>query len=388
MRIKKQRKKQHEEAIMLLMFISQNPRDTEENIGTLIPLTKIERIMKLKGKRLYRRLKDLEELGLIEFRNNHYEPGKKSRKVFITKKADEIIYNDEMILKYFTFINNAKENFIDDEVDTDNFPYLAATYPNEKIKNKSMISDNIGYKYNTALSYLHNIIVSNNNYTKLKYTNTCRIISSKSTTVEFKGRVYNPLCFTKNGNKEYSTQDKRILRSDFLRIFDYADYFEVFDIKSEIPRLTYILQGGNYDDIDDFYNLPRHSRKYVKKHFMNCYFGKSLNSERWHTLRRFLQDNKLPLSISDEHKESWYNMFSSLWNHYHTIIKPIGAEIFLWTSLWEQLIIKEAREQLGVNLLNVYDAFYFNDSSIKDDLNRIAQETSIIVRNIYNDTKQ
>jgi hypothetical protein len=276
-------------------------------------------------------------------------------------------------------------------MDVYNIPYVN-TYQSV---NPWVISDNIGYKYNKdILIYLSNLIYINNNYCKLKYRNTCRYIKFITTTksatgesVTFKGRVYNALCLTKSGKRSYNSQDKRILRSDFLKVYGYGDYFEVFDIKSEIPRLTYILQGGNYDDIDDFYKVPGYDRKIVKKFFMNCYFGKSSKSEIWHTLRRFLQENNLKLNISAKNKETWKQMFETLWNYYHTIIKPIGPEIFLWTSLWEQLIIKEAREQLGVNLLNVYDAFYYNDASIKDDLNRIAKETSVILRTKYEEIK-
>jgi DNA-binding MarR family transcriptional regulator len=126
MRTKKLRSEQFEEAKMLLMFISQNPRDIEENIGALIPLTKIKRIMKLDGMRLYRRLDNLVELGLIEFRNNHYETGNKSRKVFITDKADEIIYNNDMIIKYNLICNEYYKSLdLFNNVDKDILPLWA-----------------------------------------------------------------------------------------------------------------------------------------------------------------------------------------------------------------------------------------------------------------------
>jgi hypothetical protein len=59
----------------------------------------------------------------------------------------------------------------------------------------------------------------------------------------------------------------------------------------------------------------------------------------------------------------------------------------LWTSLWEQLIIKEARKRLGVHVVNVYDGFYYNDNSIENALIIIAGETSAEVRRLYTEIK-
>ena len=73
-----------------------------------------------------------------------------------------------------------------------------------------------------------------------------------------------------------------------------------------------------------------------------------------------------------------------VWEYFHTVINPIGTEIFLWTSLWEQLIIKTVREQLGVHLINVYDGFYGNQlaKSKVNDIENIVRQTSLEVRQI------
>jgi hypothetical protein len=55
----------------------------------------------------------------------------------------------------------------------------------------------------------------------------------------------------------------------------HENYEEVFDIKSEIPRITAWLQ--NKDDNCDFWEVKGLNRQYVKDNYaMRCYFEPSL----------------------------------------------------------------------------------------------------------------
>ena len=173
-----------------------------------------------------------------------------------------------------------------------------------------------------------------------------------------------------------------------MRANGYGDYLEVFDIKTQVPRLTYILQGGKYEDVPDFYKIPGLSRDLVKMMMLPAYFDRTLPLGQWHTLRMFLKGQKLygydpSLETYKEMRGLWYECFEKVWSHLRGFMRPIGPEIFLWSGLWEQLIIKEARERLGKVVLNVYDGFYYRDPTIEDDLKNIAVETSAKVGELY-----
>jgi DNA-binding PadR family transcriptional regulator/uncharacterized protein YutD len=387
----KQTQQFNERKVMVLMLLANEPLDLDE-MGTLIPIKQIEKKLGVKKAALYRCLHSLENDGMIICTHHGYQTGINSKRWLITDKADEILRNQAYICKYNEITNtfykslNCKRKV--------NVITFNSDYKENPLRN---VSEDGNIRVYILINYIQNIINLNNKYNKIQTISNLRIENDK-----IKGRAYNALCLTKSGKKQhYMKSDKRLLRTDFLSFVVLSDYKEIFDIKSQIPRLTYILQGGNYDDIADFYTIEglnikgltkEATRELVKWFFMNTYFDKSEKAGAWHKCRRFLFDKRNKANIQDpEYKEiakEWiYRDFGAVWNHFRTLIKPIGSEIFLWTSLWEQLIIKEAREQLGVHIVNVYDGFYYNDESIKDELNKIAAETSIEVRRLYNELK-
>jgi len=242
---------------------------------------------------------------------------------------------------------------------------------------------------NNLINNIYSLVILNNSYSNITNSSSLRLIpvlKRKKVSIELKGRVSNALCNSKSNEegKIYRTTDKRPTRQKMLEIYGYGNYKKIFDIKSQIPRLTYILQGGSYDDIGDFYKIRGIDRANAKKWSMSCYFGKSSKMEAWHQLRTFYHEEKIRKeNWKKEHQEVWNKYFGLVWEHTRGLITPIGTEIFLWTSYWEQLIIKEAREQLIVHLLNVYDAFYSDREDILDDLQRIVKETSVTLQGIY-----
>jgi len=371
--------------LIVLMFLADNPRDLEEETGSLIPITKIKNILNISYSALSRCLHSLEEDGLIENVNGGYIIGKRSKKWKILEKAELVIscsYNIKLYIdicnKYYNNMNNI--NLINNK--TNNISIY--NIPNVSTFNSDESDDYTASDFNEKLYKIVGIVTmlmnTNNLYSKIQNRHNYRLETVKNKKM-FKGRVTNPLCNTKSGKKEYISQDKRFYREDVLKAYGYNGYYEIFDIKNQIPRLTYIIQGGGYDDIEDFYKVDGIDRNTVKEFAMSAYFDKSIEAGAWHKCRAWL--NKEKINYSKKAHELFRKIFTRIWNYYHSLFTPIGAEIFLWTSLWEQLIIKEAREQLSANLLNVYDAFYYNDGSIKNELNRIARETSIIVRELY-----
>jgi len=381
----KQTEQFKEKKALVLFMLANNQIDLTDQ-GSKVPIIQINKILGIKNACLYRSLNSLETEGFIKCTHSGYQVGKESKRYLIEDKADSILNNEDLILK-FNIINNQYYKSINNYYH--NIPNVITFNSHNNISENfnNFQDDNIGYyiHINNNIDYLNSLITENNNYTSIQTISNLRfeqVTKYKKISLQVKGRAFNALCFTKSGKKTYLKSDKRLNRKDYLKINGYQDYIEVFDIKTEIPRLTYILQGGNYDDIQDFYIVAGLDREAVKKFTMSAYFGKSAKAESWHSLRRFLQDKKVS-KVSAELREIWNKEFYKVWDHIHNLMKPIDSEIFLWTSLWEQLIIKEAREQLGIILLNVYDGFYYKDINIKNELERIAKETSVIVKNKY-----
>jgi hypothetical protein len=325
-----------------------------------------------------------------------YETGKKSMRWLVTDKADSIIYDEGNIRKFY---ENSKEYYksLNEsrvsagqgdiklvKIEGGNIGYNL--YGKCNINNKYVI---YGNEYNNIIDIINNLTGINNSYNNRIQSISNLRLGYKNKILKIKGRVFNALCFTKSGKKKrYMQSDKRPYRNTILSLYGFPDYKEIYDIKSQIPRLTYILQGGDYDDIQDFYTIDGMDRVLVKKYAMSAYFDKSIKSGAFHIYRRLVLDKKVKAwkygeATKEKIKEMIYRDFAIVWDHYRNILTPIGSEIFLWTSLWEQLIIKEARERLGVCLLNVYDGFYYNDNSIIDELNNIVKETAITVREYY-----
>jgi len=395
----KQTQQFNERKVHVLLTLAFKPVDLDET-GTLIPIKQIEKRLNISNSSLHRCLHSLENDGLIICTHRGYETGKKSMRWLITDKADSIIYDEGNIRKfyenskeYYKSLNESRVSVGQNDIklfkiEGGNIGYnLYGKYNKD---NKYIIYSN---EYNNIIDIINNLTGINNSYNNNGIQSISNLrLGYKKKILNIKGRVYNALCFTKSGkpNKVYLPSNKRPYRNTILSLYGFADYKEIYDITNQIPRLTYILQGGNFDDIDDFYIIDGMDRELVKKYSMSAYFDKTKKLGAHHIYRRWVLDKKIKAwkygeATKEKKKEMIYRNFSIVWDHYRNLLTPIGSEIFLWTALWEQLIIKEARERLGVCLLNVYDGFYYNDNSILNELINIVKETAITVRQYYNE---
>jgi DNA-binding IscR family transcriptional regulator len=442
----KQTQQFNERKVHVLLTLAFKPVDLDET-GTLIPIRQIEKRLNISNSSLHRCLHSLENDGMIICTHRGYETGIKSMRWLVTDKADSIIYDEGNIRKfnenskeYYKSLNESRVAVGQDDIklvkiEGGNIGYNVYGKCNKD--NKYVKYSN---EYNNIINIINNLTETNNKYNNnlqsisnlrlgydkkkkkkssgkpqnikdftlkslslqenISHTHSVlnaprrRVIKPKEhkPILKIKGRVYNALCFTKSGkqNKVYLKSDKRPYRKTILSLYGFPDYKEIYDITNQIPRLTYILQGGNFDDIPDFYIIDGMDRELVKKYSMSAYFDKTKKLGAHHIYRRWVLDKKIKAwkygeATKEKKKEMIYRNFSIVWDHYRNLLTPIGSEIFLWTALWEQLIIKEARERLGVCLLNVYDGFYYNDNSIIDELNNIVKETAITVRQYYNE---
>lgn len=232
-----------------------------------------------------------------------------------------------------------------------------------------------------------------NEWSPIKLFNNCRYIKwetgkiKKRNHIDFKGRVFNNLSLTKSGKKEYKKQDFRINRDDYLKSIELNNYGEIYDIKSEIPRLTDYL-NGNHDffEIDDYYKYFLDNVNYkdilmdrqnVKDLFMRCYFSKTLN------------ESYKNYNFSVKNKYGGYSKenYGKLYNEIDKIGK-LGNEIFLWTSLLELYVLDDIYKRIGIKLLNVYDGFY-GDLRKKEELRKEIEKSIVFaaekVKNLFKD---
>ena len=374
----------NERKLVLLLLMSQHPKELEDT-GTLIRITKFCKILGVSYRTLMRIIHKLEAEEYITCTFKGYCTDKhKSRRYCINDNSIEIINNYNNIIKYLLYYTKYYINCYNQHNTYINIPNVD-TFNLDTKKSKIAVNPEQA-KLLGVINYVNILINENNQYTS---PNAMSLSNLRIEGDQLKGRVFNSLCFARNGKKTYINQDKRWFRNDLFEYYGYAGYEEVFDIKSQIPRLTYILQGGNYDDIQDFYCIADIKRATVKTLALRAYFERSEKQATWRATLAQMQKYNVHWDDKDKMWSFVRKKMKIVWEYFHTVIKPIGAEIFLWTSLWEQLIIKTVREQLGIHLINVYDGFYGNQSakSKVDDIESIARQTSLEVRQIYLELK-
>jgi predicted transcriptional regulator len=250
---------------------------------------------------------------------------------------------------------------------------------------------------NPLLQLIDDIVQSNNKWSPLPITNTCRYEKwftgkiKKREHIDYRGRVYNQACFQKSGKKKYKDDDYRILRSDYFKALG-LNVTSLFDMKSQIPRITAIYNGiHHYEDIPDYYEwfrseceLYKYSRQDVKDVFMRCYFEKDENAawRHYRTSRMFKADNNW---FWRDNKIGWMEAdFRKLYQFIWASIKPVGNLIFIITSLIEQTILYRAKKELNVELINVYDEF-LKVGSADLEVDRLVIDIVIYISNsIYN----
>ena len=350
----------------LLVVTCKDPDDE----GFHIDISKICKKLDITPRTLNRYLHQLENDGILEIASDVYDPNKHSKRWKFTD--DNIPNNDDIIDSLITL-----DDYNNSNLNNHYFTHVDTTESSTDIFNVDTTEKRLLSPKEKLLDEIERMTNEVNKWSPIKLKNTCRYIKWTTGKVkirhhkDFKGRVLSSLCLTKSGKKPlYSKHDHRLYRNDYLKSINLGHYSEIYDIKSEVPRVSDYLSGSN-----DFYHIPDYythfltqtgfnngleingqkiymNRDDVKGLFMRCYFSKSLDE----SYRHYCFGRKNGYS-----KEA----FSILWNEVRKV-NPIGKEIFLWTSLIELYTLDEIYKTTGEKVLNVYDCFY-GSATLKSD---------------------
>jgi hypothetical protein len=222
------------------------------------------------------------------------------------------------------------------------------------------------------------------------------------------GRPYSYFCSTLNPKKQHKDNSGE-LRPDFLNRIGIPDYYEVYDIKSQVPRVNYLFHTGIWKDDDyDFYSeiikdtemmeyleyeIPRGKTEYteyndsMKQLFMKIYFGKGSDEQS------YMGYYNEKLSRKSELKDNYY-IFKSIQNDYienldiweiicNSTKKIVGSSIgnlIFWFLFFIETEVKIELLRRGKKVYNVYDGFYYN----KDISNEIKDILKIKAKYVYN----
>jgi hypothetical protein len=222
------------------------------------------------------------------------------------------------------------------------------------------------------------------------------------------GRPYSYFCST--GNDKKTHKDTSIeLRRDFLKRVGLPDYYEVYDIKSEVPRVNYLFHTGIWkEDSYDFYTeiikdtemisyvdwqVDRCQTQYtdyedsMKQLFMRIYFGTGSDKQ---SFNGWLNDKLKRLGIKfmdywakeDEGFELNLNIWNVLCNSTRKIVGPSLGNLIFWFTFFIETEAKIELLKRGKIIYNVYDGFYYNQD-IKAEIEDIIKTKAKVVYDMY-----
>jgi hypothetical protein len=207
-------------------------------------------------------------------------------------------------------------------------------------------------------------------------------------------------------------------RKDFLNRVGISDYREVYDIKSEFPRVNYLFHTGEWkDDSFDFYSeiikdlnvkdilwsgddyilvdgdtLSRsgsNTTDYndsMKQLFMRIYFGKGTDRQSYNgydkeRLKR-VKDVGIFKKMLDNGEGIDFSFWSVVCNSTRKVVgQPLG-NLVMWFSFFIETEVKIELLNRGRVVYNVYDGFYFN-GDIKDEIIDLLKVKSKFVYDNY-----
>jgi hypothetical protein len=222
------------------------------------------------------------------------------------------------------------------------------------------------------------------------------------------GRPYSYFCSTLNRNKKHKVIDPSMeYRDDFLKRIGLPDYHEVYDIKSEIPRINWLFHTGEWKpDAYDFYTeiikdtefekyldwtLDRGETKYtdyedsMKQLFMRVYFGKGSDKQSYNgylkdRLQRPRRDGMNFYEAQDEGYELNYDLWTVVCDSTNKICGPSIGNLIFWYAFFIETEVKIELLKRGKKVYNVYDGFYYNED-IKDEIIDILDDKAKYVYN-------
>jgi hypothetical protein len=342
------------------------------------------------------------------FRNEDNKYGNWLNQIRIINNRNKDIINN----KYIDELNNLKISYVDTR--------LKKKIPPGKLKRLNYDIEKLYQLSNTMLPHYHKLLLKlNKSITneKLKILDNFNPDDFKLKSFLYfdqdglpKGRPWSYFCSTLNDNKKHKRIDSSFeYRSEFLKMIGLSDYYEVYDIKSEIPRINWLFHTGEWkDDGYDFYteiikdaefdkyldwNLDRGETKYtdyedsMKQLFMRIYFGKRSDKDSYNgylkdKMKRGRKDGEDFLIAQDEGFELNYDLWTIICNSTRKICgAPIGNLIF-WYAFFIETEVKIELLKRGKKVYNVYDGFYYNQD-IKDEIIDILDVKSKYVYNKY-----
>ena len=191
-------------------------------------------------------------------------------------------------------------------------------------------------------------------------------------------------CVSAKKEKEENDEDWIVYRDDLLNRYNLS--YE-FDVKSSVPRVTYLLSNGKWldNDIDLYermYNVfvklcpsekvewNKETREVFKSFHMRGYFD---------TYAMLAAHTKRAISLKGDYKkDEWSNLDYVMRAYKDSISETIGelkydSEIFFHESCMYLDVLKSLLDD-GFDVLQIYDGFY-TDRECKDIKERIANIT-------------
>ena len=398
--------------------------------------------IKCQDRTVYRVLELAEEAGLL-IKTGNYSVGRFTRQYKKNHTLFDAVFRNQenrygAWLNNFNSANQSKEQdiihyFLITELQNINITrgqhYVAPNYgaTSRKYKNLNYDLGKLHILSKTMWPYYYNLLETLNN-------NVCHPDFKMFSWLKFDqdhlptGRPYSYFCSSLNRNKKHEVIDPSMeYRDDFLKNRGLSDYYEVYDIKSEVPRVNYLFHSGEWKDDDfDFYkeiiddysiNMPDEDRisrgkagspnydDSMKQIFMRIYFGtgsekqsflgykegyEKRNKELFDLVKNgfdldyngkiikykpdFLTDDELFPYTLDE----WYELSCSIEK---IIGQSIGPLIFWYTFFLETEVRIELLNR-GKVVYNVYDGFYYN-KDIADEIKIILEQKSKFIYDNY-----
>ena len=372
----------HQESLQALLFyFAYKSSECNDYKGTEYNPKQVMDIFNIKKSTLYNWIDKLEKKGLIKT-NDSYSVKRFSRRVKVIK----FNYDNPEYIQFcheFKFLDKkSKFNFEDGM----NRKYYTSYHERVKESNYFIEHDTVQARYIDFIdAYLYRIVeyINLHSHPDFNLIYNLRFLrydikrwGKMRPVEEFKGRVFNLACLTKSGKegKVYKKEDKRSFRTDFLKERGMDDYEEIFDIKSQIPRLTGFLNGTiEWESEDVYVQIKKRAnvdliRDNIKSQFMPLYFGKR-------TLRQLYAGDKRKKNWIDKSKILSFEDYKKIYHATNEIIgKSFGNYIFVATSIIEILTLYRLIKT-GHKVFNVYDGFYSNEQ-IADLINKTVSEVA------------
>jgi hypothetical protein len=241
-----------------------------------------------------------------------------------------------------------------------------------------------------------------------------------------KGRPTSFFCSTLNDKKAHKNNN-HVSRRDYLDSIGLTDYGEVYDIKSEVPRVNYLFHNGAWkDDNYDFYSeiikdagfidtlygsddfiyvqgdtISRGGSEYshyndsMKQLFMRIYFRDRGRSEEWnygrYKIDRVKRIKKEGGGVEyfkraiENREDLNFDVWNKLCNSVDRVCGLSIGNLIWWYCFMIETEVKIELLGRGKAVYNVYDGFYYdvNDKSIKDEIEKLLIEKSAIIYEKY-----